>query len=170
LFLVSKIFKSWYMGRSIAQGAETIKKKWFAIWSSKYTINRELSWTKLTFCNFYISREKRPCKIPTINQYSYLSHKSSYSTLLHNSEAKFFQHHQFLEKGKKCFKHIFQLFHCQITGSTPLQSRASVLMTRMEQLFTKYFLAYFHFSVVAVAAGYLMWNRHKNVRSLKNMQ
>ena len=69
--------------------------------------------------------KKRPCKIFTINQYSYLSHKSSYSTLLHNSEAKFFQHHQFFEKSVSNIFSIVSLSNHRIDSLTEQGQRSN---------------------------------------------
>ena len=77
------------------------------LFDTKYTLNRNLLQTKLTFCNFYISRENRPCKKYSYDKpiLSYLSHKSFYSTLLHNRN-KFFNITSFL-KRKKCSQKYF---------------------------------------------------------------
>ena len=61
--------------------------------------------------SLYFPRE-RPCKIPKINQYSYLSDKSSYSPLLHNREALrgqtcFFNIARFQKKKKKISQMYF---------------------------------------------------------------
>ena len=134
------------------------EKKLFAICSTPntFSINRNLLWTNLTFCNFYISRENRPCKKYSYDKpiLSYLSHKSFYSTLLHNRN-KVFDITSFMKRRKKCSQKYFSTVslsnHRMINSLT--EQGQSFNETNGTTVY-KIFFAYFQFWFVAAVVDY----------------